>query len=204
MSSSSQASSRKGKGRQKVAMEKIGNEKNLQVTFSKRHSGLLKKASELCTLTGAEVGMIFFSPSGKPFAFGHPDVNTVADRFLTGNTRVLNHSEKVVQVYRSEKIIQQNLELTINEDVIEAEKRRQEELEEKKKGSQYSFPRPIEELSYEELVQLRESYAKFIQDVAVETEKHKSGLVSPHLHGTKPDSGGGKDFSFAAGASSSK
>ncbi|CAI9769627.1 unnamed protein product [Fraxinus pennsylvanica] len=147
--------------------------------------------------------MIFFSPNGKPFAFGHPDVNTVADRFLTGNDRVLDETEKLIQAHRSEKILQNNLELTKIEDVKEGERKRLEELEEKKKGGQYWFPRPIEELSFEELVQLKESYAKFIQNVATETEKQMSGSVSPHLHGTNPDSGGGKDFSFGAGGSSS-
>ncbi|KAK4485209.1 hypothetical protein RD792_007836 [Penstemon davidsonii] len=48
-------SARKRKGRQKLNIEKIENENNLQVTFSKRRVGLFKKASELATLTGAEL-----------------------------------------------------------------------------------------------------------------------------------------------------
>ncbi|KAJ0010209.1 hypothetical protein Pint_33607 [Pistacia integerrima] len=56
---------RKSKGRQKVEMVKMPNESNLQVTFSKRRSGLFKKASELCTLCGAEVALVVFSPGKK-------------------------------------------------------------------------------------------------------------------------------------------
>ncbi|KAL7236244.1 hypothetical protein ACSBR1_019496 [Camellia fascicularis] len=39
-------------------MTKMENESNLQVTFSKRRSGLFKKASELSILCGAEVGIM--------------------------------------------------------------------------------------------------------------------------------------------------
>lgn len=73
---------RKSKGRQKIEMEKMKNETNLQVTFSKRRSGLFKKASELCTLCSAEIAIIVHSPGGKVFSFGHPNVDVVTDRFL--------------------------------------------------------------------------------------------------------------------------
>ncbi|KAL7236298.1 hypothetical protein ACSBR1_019549 [Camellia fascicularis] len=49
---------RKSKGHQKITMTKMENESNLQVTFSKRRSGLFKKASELSILCGAEVGIM--------------------------------------------------------------------------------------------------------------------------------------------------
>lgn len=68
-------------------MKKMQNESNLQVTFSKRRFGLFKKASELCTLCGAEILMIVFSPGGKVFSFGHPGVKDLINRFLR-----LNHS----------------------------------------------------------------------------------------------------------------
>ncbi|CAN8244365.1 unnamed protein product [Cochlearia groenlandica] len=76
---------KKSKGRQRIAMEKMANESNLQVTFSKRRSGLFKKASELCTLCDAEIAIIVFSPGRKVFSFGHPNVETILDRFLNNN-----------------------------------------------------------------------------------------------------------------------
>ncbi|XP_051120419.1 agamous-like MADS-box protein AGL62 [Andrographis paniculata] len=57
------SSSRRKLGRRKIAMQKIEKETNLLVTFSKRRSGVFKKASELCTLTGAEDGVVVFSPN---------------------------------------------------------------------------------------------------------------------------------------------
>jgi len=64
-------------------MKKMSNESNLQVTFSKRRSGLFKKASELCTLCGAYVALIIFSPGEKVLSFGHPNVETVINRYLS-------------------------------------------------------------------------------------------------------------------------
>ncbi|XP_010451030.1 PREDICTED: agamous-like MADS-box protein AGL62 [Camelina sativa] len=73
------------KGRQKIEMKKMRKEKNLQVTFSKRKFGLFKKASELCTLCGAQILMIVFSPAGKVFSFGHPSVRELIYRFQNFN-----------------------------------------------------------------------------------------------------------------------
>ncbi|XP_074361203.1 agamous-like MADS-box protein AGL61 [Apium graveolens] len=69
-------------GRQKIKIAKIERKNHLQVTFSKRRSGLFKKASELCTLCGVEIAIIVFSPAGKVFSFGHPNVEGIIDRFF--------------------------------------------------------------------------------------------------------------------------
>lgn len=74
--------SKRATGRQKIEMKLIESKEARQVTFSKRRSGLFKKGSELCILTGCEITLVFFSPSGKPFSFGHPNVDTIVQRFL--------------------------------------------------------------------------------------------------------------------------
>ncbi|KAL5075098.1 hypothetical protein RYX36_014082 [Vicia faba] len=56
---------RKIQGRQKIEIKKMRNESNLQVTFSRRHSGLFKKAIELSTLCDAQISLVVFSPSEK-------------------------------------------------------------------------------------------------------------------------------------------
>ncbi|KAL2499535.1 AGAMOUS-like 29 [Abeliophyllum distichum] len=63
-------------------MRMIPSKKARHVTFSKRKSGLFKKASELSILTGAHFAIIVFSPGGRPFSFGFPCVNTAINRFL--------------------------------------------------------------------------------------------------------------------------
>uniref|UniRef100_A0A7N0UND9 MADS-box domain-containing protein n=1 Tax=Kalanchoe fedtschenkoi TaxID=63787 RepID=A0A7N0UND9_KALFE len=56
---------KKSKGRGKIRMRKMEKDTNMLVTFSKRKSGLFKKANELCTLCGAECAMMVFSPADK-------------------------------------------------------------------------------------------------------------------------------------------
>ncbi|XP_050207857.1 agamous-like MADS-box protein AGL62 [Mercurialis annua] len=70
------------KGRQKIEIKPIEGKSNLQVTFSKRRAGLFKKASELSLLCGAQVAVLAFSPGKKVFAFGHPNADSVIDRYL--------------------------------------------------------------------------------------------------------------------------
>ena len=55
--------------RGKTEVRRIENATSRQVTFSKRRSGLLKKAFELSVLCDAEVGLIVFSPRGKLYEF---------------------------------------------------------------------------------------------------------------------------------------
>ncbi|XP_030528275.2 agamous-like MADS-box protein AGL61 [Rhodamnia argentea] len=69
------------KGKTTGVRETIEGANARQVAFSNRRPGLFKKARELCTLCAAEMAIILFSPSGKPFSFGHPSMGAVLDRF---------------------------------------------------------------------------------------------------------------------------
>ncbi|XP_058092237.1 agamous-like MADS-box protein AGL61 [Magnolia sinica] len=69
-------------GKRKIPIEKIANKSSLLVSFSKRRQGLFKKASDLCSLTGAHIGILVFSPAGKPFTFGHPSFDSIIDRYV--------------------------------------------------------------------------------------------------------------------------
>ncbi|KAL1223969.1 Agamous-like MADS-box protein AGL62 [Cardamine amara subsp. amara] len=91
------------KGRRRIEMKKITNKANLQISFSKRRFGLFKKATELCTLSGAEILIIVFSPGGKVFSFGHPEVKDLIDRFTNGDHNSVflhqhNNNQQLVEV----------------------------------------------------------------------------------------------------------
>ncbi|PWA94436.1 MADS-box transcription factor 27 [Artemisia annua] len=58
-------------GRGKIVIRRIDNSTSRQVTFSKRRSGLLKKAKELAILCDAEVGVMIFSSTGKLHEFSN-------------------------------------------------------------------------------------------------------------------------------------
>ncbi|OWM63900.1 agamous-like MADS-box protein AGL29 [Punica granatum] len=75
-------------GRRKIEMKMVTDSGTRQVTFSKRRNGLFKKANELSTLCAAQVAILVFSPGGKPYSFGHPNVESIIHRFL--NSRKSN------------------------------------------------------------------------------------------------------------------
>lgn len=56
-------------GRGRVQLKRIENKISRQVTFSKRRTGLLKKAHEISVLCDAEVALIVFSTKGKLFEY---------------------------------------------------------------------------------------------------------------------------------------
>ncbi|XP_014506740.1 agamous-like MADS-box protein AGL62 [Vigna radiata var. radiata] len=76
---------KKKAGRKKIEIKKIEKSSNKQVTFSKRRTGLFKKASELCILCNVNIAIIVFSPAEKLFCFGHPDFDGIVESYLKGS-----------------------------------------------------------------------------------------------------------------------
>ncbi|XP_042058733.1 MADS-box transcription factor 23-like [Salvia splendens] len=72
-------------GRGKIAIRRIDNSTSRQVTFSKRRSGLLKKAKELSILCDAEVGLIVFSSTEKLYDFASTSMKSVIERYTKLN-----------------------------------------------------------------------------------------------------------------------
>ncbi|KAE9589335.1 hypothetical protein Lal_00000102 [Lupinus albus] len=147
--SKSNSNPRRSKGRQKIEMKKMTNESNLQVTFSKRRTGLFKKASELCTLCGAEVALIVFSPSDKAFSYGHPNVNAVIDRYMMKPQPPNSVTTQLVEAQHRANERELNAHLSqINAD-MEIEKLCNDEMNRQMKEAQAQFwwASPIEEIS---------------------------------------------------------
>ncbi|KAF2075959.1 hypothetical protein CYY_002715 [Polysphondylium violaceum] len=59
-------------GRRKINIEFIGDKSRRHITFSKRKSGIMKKAYELSTLTGTQVLLIVASETGHVYTFATP------------------------------------------------------------------------------------------------------------------------------------
>ncbi|XP_065858778.1 agamous-like MADS-box protein TM6 isoform X2 [Euphorbia lathyris] len=59
-------------GRGKIEMKKIDNATNMQVTFSKRRSGIFKKAEQLSVLCDAQISLIMSSSNNKFYEFVTP------------------------------------------------------------------------------------------------------------------------------------
>lgn len=123
-SGSALASGKKTKGKQKIEIKKIENENDRLISFSKRRAGIYKKASELNILCGAEIAFIVFSPAGKPFAFGHPSIEYVANRFLNQNIPPNNNSYTLVEAHRQTRINQISQQLNEHLNQLDVEKQR--------------------------------------------------------------------------------
>merc|ERR1711971_544749 len=68
-SESSQTPGKKAKGKVKIKMEFIDNKLRRYTTFSKRKTGIMKKAYELSTLTGTQVMLLVASETGHVYTF---------------------------------------------------------------------------------------------------------------------------------------
>ncbi|AED96139.1 AGAMOUS-like 71 [Arabidopsis thaliana] len=67
--------------RGKIEIKKIENVTSRQVTFSKRRSGLFKKAHELSVLCDAQVAAIVFSQSGRLHEYSSSQMEKIIDRY---------------------------------------------------------------------------------------------------------------------------
>nr|XP_043631760.1 truncated transcription factor CAULIFLOWER A-like [Erigeron canadensis] len=69
-------------GRGRVELKRIENKITRQVTFSKRRTGLLKKAHEISVLCDADVALIIFSTKGKIFEYStHSSMESILERY---------------------------------------------------------------------------------------------------------------------------
>ncbi|CAL1405075.1 unnamed protein product [Linum trigynum] len=67
--------------RGKVELRRIENAASRQVTFSKRRSGLMKKAHELSVLCDAEIAVIVFSQRGRLSEFSNHEMQKTISRY---------------------------------------------------------------------------------------------------------------------------
>ncbi|XP_048433686.1 truncated transcription factor CAULIFLOWER A-like [Pyrus x bretschneideri] len=73
-------------GRGKVQLKPIADKIRRQVTFSKRRSGLIKKARELSVLCSVEVGLVIFSAKGRLYEFCSAEsFEKLLERYQTHN-----------------------------------------------------------------------------------------------------------------------
>ncbi|XP_061353776.1 agamous-like MADS-box protein AGL15 [Gastrolobium bilobum] len=86
-------------GRGKIEIKRIENANSRQVTFSKRRTGLLKKAQELAILCDAEVAVIIFSNTGKLFEFSSSGMKRTLSRY----NKCMDSSEAAAVEYKTEK-----------------------------------------------------------------------------------------------------
>lgn len=132
------------KGRQKIEIKQLEKKSSLHVTFTKRRNGLFKKASELCILSGAKIGIIVLSPGNnqKPYCFGHPNIDTILEKYLNNNNNNGSNNPTTAAAFDDDdeayvqgfEEISKQYEESVKELEKEKERGKEIELEAKKKA----------------------------------------------------------------------
>ncbi|KAI7725722.1 hypothetical protein M8C21_029561 [Ambrosia artemisiifolia] len=69
--------------RSKIDLKYIEDVQRRRVCFSKRRTGLMKKAHELSVLCNADIGVIVFSATGRLYEFASSSIQQIIRRYIT-------------------------------------------------------------------------------------------------------------------------
>ncbi|XBI14286.1 hypothetical protein VPH35_140898 [Triticum aestivum] len=75
-------------------MQYIHNDKDRDLTFYKRRSGLFKRATDISALTRARVAVVLETNNGKMHSFGKPLADPIVDAFLFGAPQVVTSADE--------------------------------------------------------------------------------------------------------------
>ncbi|KAF9591013.1 hypothetical protein IFM89_001223 [Coptis chinensis] len=89
-------------GRRRIEIVKIENKYKRNVTFSKRRSGLFKKATDLCTLCDCQIAIIVFSPAKKVYPFG--PVDAMINQYCNGNIPISANTKEKIKAEKERKV----------------------------------------------------------------------------------------------------
>lgn len=134
-------------------------------TFAKRRNTIFRRASELSTLTGANIGIITFSSlsnnnKSKLSCFGSPDLHSVVDRYLNNGTS--NRQELQRTTIAKDAIDKCNIVKREYEYQQQRAKVLERMIEERKGNKNYWWDAPIETLNLGQLEELK----KRLQNIA--------------------------------------
>ncbi|XP_050918189.1 agamous-like MADS-box protein AGL29 [Lathyrus oleraceus] len=134
-------------GRRKIEIARVKDSAARQVTFSKRRTGLFKKANELAILCGAQIAIVVLSPGNKPYSFGHPSVDAIASKFFQKEP---NRSDVLGNSSIMEDLNQQLDDLKTQINVAENEAKVHDEILNKHKAENFT-----------QLKELKDSFVEF-------------------------------------------
>uniref|UniRef100_A0ACD6A1S3 Uncharacterized protein n=2 Tax=Avena sativa TaxID=4498 RepID=A0ACD6A1S3_AVESA len=152
-------------GRGKIAIERIDNVTNRQVTFSKRRRGLMKKARELAILCDADLALIVFSSTGRLYDYASSSgMNAIVQRYQEANEEncgVLNPTaeaklwqREVTTLRQQVQKIQHNNRQLLGEELSGSNGRDLQHLQSQLEISLHSLRKRKEQLLAEEIQEL--------------------------------------------------
>ncbi|KAI9117396.1 hypothetical protein K1719_011562 [Acacia pycnantha] len=175
-------------GRVKLKIKKLENISNRQVTFSKRKSGILKKAKELSILCDIDIALLMFSPTGKAILLQgeRSNLEEVIEKFaqLSAQERAKRKLESLEALKKTFKKLDHDVKI---QDFLGSSSQRVEELTHHVRMLQAHLADSHQRLSYwdniekinnvEPLRQMEESLKESINRVRL----HKENLGKHHI-----------------------
>ncbi|CAN1183071.1 Agamous-like MADS-box protein AGL61 [Linum perenne] len=137
-------------------MAETKNANDRPINFTTRRSAIFKNANDLVTACGAEVGVLFFSKTGKPFSYGYPSIDGISNRFLEKPTaaaeavtdcRTCDHITIMNMNHQCDELLEETEALKTCEAVL---RRRMEAAKGKKKEPDW-WDVLVDDLSLEQL-----------------------------------------------------
>ncbi|KAL3739774.1 hypothetical protein ACJRO7_021104 [Eucalyptus globulus] len=171
---------RQTRGRQRNEMREIEKMEEKLVTFSKRKSGIYKKASELITLCGSEVGIVTFSPAGKPYSFSHPSIESIANRFHNQNPAQNEGVDTLVESHRRLRfgeLSQRHDELVHQVKADKAQGKVLKQKTEARSGEGW-WEAPMDGLNLEELRQMKARMEELRRNLKSSINQRNQGATS--------------------------
>ncbi|XP_018454345.1 MADS-box protein AGL71 [Raphanus sativus] len=109
--------------RGKIEIKKIENVTSRQVTFSKRRSGLFKKAHELSVLCDAQVAAIVFSQNGRLYEFSSSEMEKTIERYGKFSNEYFVPRRPQLQLYLEE--LKKEMDIMVKKiDLLEVQQRK--------------------------------------------------------------------------------
>ncbi|CAI9770525.1 unnamed protein product [Fraxinus pennsylvanica] len=144
------------------------------------------------------MGIIIFSPTGKPFSFFHPTMEAVVNRYY--HREPSNSSSEIFETYVRNKVKALNETLDEISEKVEYENKRAErikEIEEKRTVKGW-WEAPVKELNKEQVQQLKSILENFINQAKNRMEELRineaASSSSMHPQGVHPDFFANADF----------
>ncbi|CAL9192323.1 unnamed protein product [Musa hybrid cultivar] len=172
--------------RGKTQIRRIENAASRQVTFSKRRSGLLKKAYELSVLCDAEVALIVFSSRGKLYEFASSSVQMTIERYMM-HTKDAGISKKATEqstqlkfeatsMTERIKFLEDHKRKLLGEDLVSCSVEELNELELQLETSLNSIKQTRRRLLLEKIARLNEEETELLKENALlrQQVKYKS------------------------------
>ncbi|GMI95261.1 AGAMOUS-like 65 [Hibiscus trionum] len=175
-------------GRVKLKIKRLENYSNRQVTYSKRRTGILKKAKELSILCDIHIILLMFSPTEKPTLFhgARSNIEEVIAKFaqLTPQERAKRKLESLEALKKTFMKLDHDLNIqdflgatnrSVEEMTNEVSRFRAQLAEVHKRLSYWSNPDKIDSIVH--LKQMEDSLRESIERVRI----HKENFGKHHL-----------------------